>query len=81
MSVRETHGLACPICHHDDRIEVTFTGTCLLTGSGSEDNGDHEWDESSPCMCRHCYHMATVNDFLLPPGQEPADTGEANEPS
>lgn len=63
MSVRDEFGLECPICHHDDRIEVTFTGTCRLTGSGSVDNGDHEWDESSPCACNHCEYVGTVADF------------------
>lgn len=45
------HGMACPSCFESTTLRVTFTGTARLTGGGSEDDGNHEWGEDSPCTC------------------------------
>ena len=51
MSVSENHQMICPECLEDNDLSVTFTGVCNLTPGGSEDCGDHEWDDESACSC------------------------------
>lgn len=48
------HNMICPICKSDHTLEVAVQGTAKLTESGSEDNGDHEWDENSHTHCECC---------------------------
>jgi Zn ribbon nucleic-acid-binding protein len=64
-SVRETFGLACPKCGHDDELEVWAFTTVSITPHGSieADHAIHEWSGSHHCQCRACGHEATVGDF------------------
>jgi len=57
------HEMLCPSCFTDDGLNVTFTGTCHLTFSGSEDVGDHEWGDASMCRCTNCGFTAPVIAF------------------
>lgn len=60
------HELRCPKCGQDDKIYVTATVAILLTPDGSgADNGDHEWDESSPTLCHHCDTRGQAKDFKV----------------
>ncbi len=68
-----SHGMICPGCLEDDSLRVTFTGTCLLTNDGSEDDGDHEWDDDSPCQCSRCNFSAPVSVFRLGDEEEAID--------
>ena len=61
----------CPACE-SERITVTFSGTCLLTADGSEDYGDHEYDDDSPAVCQSCGHSAPLSAF-------PETDGEASQ--
>jgi hypothetical protein len=63
MSVLTDHRVCCPNCKSDQSIKVTFTGTCLLTDDGSEDDGDHEWGDESAASCTKCGHDGFVRDF------------------
>lgn len=65
MSVKSSFEMACPKCGDDADLHVTFTGTCRLVGNGSEDCGDHEWDNDSLCLCGECGHELTVDDFRI----------------
>ena len=64
-SVKETHGLCCPQCGNDHRLDISFLGTCTLTPDGSEDSGDHEWDDTSQIVCHYCGHNGLVRDFQV----------------
>lgn len=68
-----THGMICPNCLEDDGLRVTFTGTCMLTNQGSVDEGDHEWDDDSPCQCTRCNFSAPVSVFRLGDEDEAID--------
>ena len=57
------HGMLCPECFQSASLYVTFTGECRLTGLGSDDTGDHEWGEESPCRCGNCGFEAPVCAF------------------
>lgn len=65
MSVRSYWGYACPKCSADNRIEITSTGTCRLTPCGSEDCGDHEWDDKSEASCGSCGFSAQLVNFKV----------------
>lgn len=57
------HGMACPRCFTALDLRVTYTGTCKLTPEGSEDVGNHDWDEHSLCRCMRCEFSAPVSAF------------------
>lgn len=65
MSVKSTHEMCCPKCGDDSEIVVTFTGTCKLVSDGTEDCGDHEWDDDSYVRCDACGHESTVTFFRV----------------
>lgn len=48
------HNKICPTCKNDQDLRVMYVGTARLTNSGSEDDGDHEWDNDNVCTCRWC---------------------------
>lgn len=54
LAILEQHGAICPTCRSPYHLEVTFTGTCKLTPDGTEDAGDHEYDEKAHCLCSEC---------------------------
>lgn len=56
-------GMECPACGQSDRFTITFTGSADVTDDGSDDAGDHEWDEKSDCICAECNQMGIVKDF------------------
>jgi hypothetical protein len=70
-SVKKTHGLCCPECGKDDRLHVSFKGQALLTPYGSEDSGDHEWDDDSEILCGHCDTHSALKFFRV--DDEPRD--------
>ncbi len=76
MSVWDEWHLKCPKCGSDEYLEVVFKGTARLTSQGTEDIGDHEWDQESYMACAHCGHDGNVRDFDsdTPPNQD-ADSG------
>lgn len=59
------HGKFCPKCLDMDQLEISFTGTARLTYDGSEDCGDHEWDDTSACSCRNCGFSAPAAAFTF----------------
>lgn len=64
-SVRNEFSVRCPKCKADDRLKVEFTSTALLTPHGSEDCGNHEWDDDSAITCGHCGAFGTVKGFTI----------------
>ncbi len=66
MTTRETvgnqFGYLCPKCKQGDSLSVTFIGTCELVPDGTEDAGNHEWDDESAASCG-CGWGGTVKDF------------------
>lgn len=65
-SVRETFGLACPKCGHDDHILVEATEFVRLLPDGSESVGDQEWALDSSARCTKCDHSGIVANFDVP---------------
>lgn len=55
-------GYLCPQCKKGDKLRVSFTGECVLTPDGTEDDGDHEWDNDSPVFC-NCLWCGQVKDL------------------
>lgn len=55
------HNLTCPSCKLTDDFRVEFIGECRLTSDGSEDGGNHEWDETSRIWCG-CGWQGMVGD-------------------
>lgn len=62
MGVREEWDMECPSCHDDNHLHITFTGECHLTVDGTDDDGDHEWNDDSPCRCSSCDWSGKVGD-------------------
>ena len=54
----------CPNCKHQDHLHVVHMGTCLLTFDGSEDCGDHEYDDDSHVDCRSCGWEGKVGELV-----------------
>lgn len=54
MSVRDEWNMACPDCGNDDQLLIDFVGTARLYPDGTEDCGDHTWDDKSACRCDGC---------------------------
>lgn len=52
----------CPNCR-STRVRVQFTGTCELTPDGSEDCGDHEYDDGSGAVCATCGFGSILSVF------------------
>lgn len=61
--VRDDQEFHCPKCQSDSKIEVAFAGLCRLTPDGSEDVGDHEYDEDSLAQCGACGHTGRLSTF------------------
>lgn len=61
-SVLQEHGLRCPSCSRDDRLEVVVTKWVLLVpdGTGDATDGSEEWDDQSPCRCTGCAWRGVV---------------------
>lgn len=59
------HDKACPGCGNREGLHIQFTGTAFVDDLGSDDEGDHEWDDKSACRCGQCDHMGTVKDFTF----------------
>lgn len=64
-SVRDTFGLACPVCRSDESLQVQVTTMADLSADGSESVGDQEWQDSSFIRCRACNHTGIVKDFTV----------------
>lgn len=65
-TVLDEHGMTCPKCHRDDKLEVAAIIWVRLVPDGTEDseNGDQTWDDDSPCLCNHedCDWSGKVKD-------------------
>jgi hypothetical protein len=61
MSVREDHNILCPRCKDDNGFTVAFTGQARITSGGTDDCGDHEWDDESALTC-DCGWEGTVGE-------------------
>lgn len=64
-------GIRCPACGQEDRFKITALITCVVTDSGSEPVGDHEWDDESGTHCPECGFTGKLKGFRkqnrLPP--------------
>lgn len=57
-------GMRCPDCGNTDNFDVTVTATAKTTDDGSVvEDGDHEWDDDSACVCPACDKTGVVSDF------------------
>lgn len=59
--------MVCPECGESDEIDIAATVWVRLCADGTApdeaEDGDHTWDDASPCKCVGCGHVATVADF------------------
>ena len=58
--------LRCPICQHDDEVEVRAECWRLLCEDGTDDGPSMEgynWGSTSAARCCACNHEGTVADF------------------
>ncbi len=63
MSVASEWGMTCPVCSDDSDLSVEVRIMAKMLGDGSTDaDGDHEWDDGSPCQCG-CGYTARAGDF------------------
>lgn len=55
--------MTCPECGDDSEIEVAALVWVKLVHDGTEADGDHEWDDDSPCRCNACGFTGKVINF------------------
>ena len=55
--------VVCPRCGRGDLLDVEFTGVCRLTADGSEDIGDHSFDDNSQADCQACGWSGVVGSL------------------
>jgi len=56
-------GRRCPKCGQFGWFKIAFEGLADVTDEGSDDEGNHEWDEDSFCRCPECGFMGEARDF------------------
>lgn len=61
--LRSEYGMACPKCGQAEKLTVEITCTATLSINGTEENGDHYWNETSSCSCDACDHHGVVSEF------------------
>jgi hypothetical protein len=68
-SVSETHGVRCPVCEFDDRIDVAALVWTRLTPDGAaldeSADGTQEWDSESATICHSCGVVGTMESFRV----------------
>lgn len=65
--LRSEYDMACPQCEQAEALSIEIVCTATLSIDGTEDNGDHYWDDASPCSCDACGHSGTVAEFRVAP--------------
>lgn len=65
--LRSEYDMACPQCGQADKLSIEITCTATLSINGTEDNGDHYWDEASSCSCDACGYHGTAGEFRATP--------------
>lgn len=69
-------GIRCPKCGQEDRFLIMGGAQFEVTDDGSEDVGDHEWDDQSSTRCPGCSHAAPLKDFYVNPDLPPDPDGK-----
>jgi len=64
-------GLLCPKCKRGDALQIVATTTVRLYPDGTEDHGDHEWDDASGASCRECDWSGNVGELDEIPDFDP----------
>lgn len=70
MRVFDEWSMRCPKCGRDDGLQIVITTFARLTPDGTEDVGDHEWEDDSVCRCGHCYWAGKVSDAKIEEGEQ-----------
>ncbi len=63
--LRSDYGLACPDCDNAETLTIGITCSATLSIDGTEDRGDHYWDDTSDCFCDECGLNGTVGEFRV----------------
>jgi hypothetical protein len=61
--LRSEYNMACPQCGQADTLSIEIVCTAILSIDGTEPDGEHFWDRTSPCFCPDCDLYGTVADF------------------
>ena len=56
-------GMKCPKCGSLGPFKITVVTTVLMSDDGSDEGGDQEWGNNSPCTCAACSFDGCVKDF------------------
>lgn len=67
--------IRCPKCGQKDRFKIAAIISCLVTDTGSEPVGDHEWDDGSATHCLKCGFDGKLKDFRTMPNLPPDPDG------
>ena len=64
-------GLRCPECGASDELDIAAKVWIRLCPDGTDvtaaEDGDHEWEDTSPIKCCSCGHDGTVAFFRRRP--------------
>ncbi|MBI1347071.1 hypothetical protein GC163_12365 [bacterium] len=75
-------GIRCPQCGQENRFKITALITCVVTDSGSEPVGDHDWDDESGTQCPECGFTGKLKGFRkrnrLPPDPDNMNSSRAD---
>lgn len=62
-TVFESHGLACPRCGSDTKLNVEAQTVARLVPDGTDIAADQDWSDMSHVICDECGHEGTVAKF------------------
>ncbi|QIG69336.1 hypothetical protein EVB78_134 [Rhizobium phage RHph_N1_15] len=90
MTVSEAWNMRCPKCGSDENLDVEVKAFARLMSDGTDCdesvNGDHTWDDQSPCTCAACGWEGKAGDAEIssegPSGvnEDPSETSDDEEP-
>ena len=56
---------ACPHCGNRDLFHIEVKTVMEVTDGGTDTQGDVEWEETSPTVCKDCEATGTLADFTF----------------
>jgi hypothetical protein len=55
--------MRCPKCKSYEPFRIEIKTLATVWDSGTDIDGDNEWNNASYCECLVCYHYGVVSDF------------------
>ncbi len=63
MNTNCLEGMRCPNCKSEGPFDIYAHSTFVFTDDGTDEFGDVEWDDDSPCECKECNFEGIAGDF------------------